>query len=81
VIEGVFIDTYGVEINLCSVNLPTARSIHRLIVIVAVVIMLFELTPEKSIWSVLVKHVEGHIMLYPSDVPIIDYQISNIYIL
>jgi hypothetical protein len=54
---------------------------HRLIVIVPVVIMLFELTHEKSIWSIPVKQVERHIMLYYSDVPIIDYQISNIYIL
>jgi hypothetical protein len=54
---------------------------HRLIVIVAVVIILFELTPKKSIWSIPVKQVEGRIMLYHSDIPIIDYQISNIYIL
>lgn len=55
--------------------------VYRLIVIVAVVITLFELTPKKSIWSIPVKQLQGHIMLYPSDVRIIDYQISNIYIL
>jgi hypothetical protein len=49
--------------------------------LVAVVITLFELTHEKKIWSIPVKQLQGHIMLYPSDVRIIDYQISNIYIL